>query len=166
MALFERVGCVLVLTVLSCGSTTDSKEEAKIWPSNVQHLRAMRGGGYHAPPPPGSECDSTDADIQLDVPSRELGWKLCETGPVYVWTTGNRVLASGEMDQLDAAMTALVVTKEDDCGADKHWLVLEVKTPEGTFEYEDSFYACQKRPGVIYVDNIDEVFHTLEQLSQ
>jgi hypothetical protein len=36
-----------------------------------------------------------------------------------------------------------------------------VKTPRGSFEYHDGFYACQKLPGVVYVDNMDQAFSTL-----
>jgi hypothetical protein len=156
----------LFLVALGCGSTKEEGGGTAIWPADAQHLRATSGGGYQGTPPAGSECQLNQSEIDVDVTSRTLTWKICQYAEVYVWDEGSRSLSPDEMGQLDAAMSGLVVSEREDCGADKGSLALRVDSPDGSVDYRDSFYACHQKPGVVYVDNIDAVFDTLEQLAQ
>ena len=126
------------------------------------------GTGFRPAAPMGSECDG-ERTFTLALESGELEWSKCIATGTTPWKLdeGMRTLGAGE---LEAVMTALhMITVWDGmmlCGADKYTLTIDVTTPNGAQSYEDSFYSCNMKPGVIYVDNIDDSFGKLDELAE
>ncbi|HVR64636.1 MAG TPA: hypothetical protein VMU50_22205, partial [Polyangia bacterium] len=93
-------------------------------------------------------------------------WHICRspggTMP-YQYADGERVLSSGEAKMLVDALSAVTISNETRCGADKDTLQLRVTTPAGEKLYLDDFYACQKNG--VYVSNIDPVFEVSYHLA-
>ena len=151
------------------GGTSGTDAGTTIWPANATRLHATSSGGGEIPSPPaGSDCTIGAAEYTLDVASRSLTWSECryETWQdPWLESTGIRSLTEAEFATVDAAMLGLSLYEGDMCGADKGMLVVEVTTPDGTFEYYDNFYACMD-DGRVFVDNIDAVFSAFRELTQ
>jgi hypothetical protein len=149
----------------SCGFATDDS----VWPADKKELIAEnKGGGFVAPPPPGSTCGVGVEKFTFDVATSTLSWEVCKwvdsTTPMHM-VTGSKVLTAAQLKKVDAAMNAVKVTHGDNCGADKPLLDISVATATHAAKtYTDNFYEC-RGGGATYVDNIDGVFSTLSALS-
>jgi hypothetical protein len=65
------------------------------------------------------------------------------SGNTVAPTSGSRTLTSSEWTSLQPALRALVIVRNDGCGADKQELALSVTTASASQAYGDSFYGCQ-----------------------
>jgi hypothetical protein len=102
-----------------------------------------KGGGFIAPGPKGP-CDLYVASYTLTIDTHHLAWSTCvRSGDTVAPRTGGRDLTTAEWASLQPKLDALVVVRNDDCGADKGELALTVSTPSGSQAYGDSFYGCQ-----------------------
>lgn len=139
----------------------------QIWPNDATQLVALDDGGGFAPAgPAGSTCSMGQAEFTFDRASRTLGWQTCdsETSSPWKMKAGQRTLTATEASNLETNMKGVVWSSQTSCGADKSVEKIRVKTPNGTFEYLDSFYACEKKG--TYVDGLDAVFAALRALAQ
>jgi hypothetical protein len=151
------------------GTTTDGGTDDAIWPADAQKLVAdSPGGGFTPQPPPGSTCKYGEVHYTLDVATKGFTFQRCAAGATstdpLVLDSGSRTIDATEYAKVDAAMKALVVATEKNCGADKGVYTVTVTSPRGASTYYDSFYACNGG-GKIYVDNIDGVFSALGMLA-
>src|SRR4051812_28660023 len=109
-----------------------------------------RGGGFAPPPPTSAACDPQPARYALTIAGHRLDWQYCEgtgTGSSEVFTprAGSRTLEGAEWSALQSRLSALVVSGDLTCGADKATYAAIVTTSAGDLEYGDDFYACQDR---------------------
>jgi hypothetical protein len=137
-----------------------------IWPSTATKLRAESSGAGELPEePPGSNCSLGDAKYELDPVKRSLTYSRCTYAEGKPWRLdrGTTKLSKDAFGKVDDALKALSISKSDRCGADKEWATIEISTPAGTKEYTDSFYACHRGKGWVFVDNMDEVFRAFRE---
>jgi hypothetical protein len=136
-------------------ASTPSDAGVPLWPVGATRVNATRGVGLAPELCPDGGTSLRESLWSLSLPDGALTLTRC--GDVL----SDRTLTAAELASFDTAMRGLSHPVRQICGADKPALTLALTTPEGPRRYEDSFYACNGTPGVIYVDNIDPVFTTL-----
>ncbi len=131
------------------------------------HREKNAGGGFVAPAPPGSTCQTGQAKFALDVSSKMLSWEVCMyrgKSRILDLAKGSRVIADSEYAALKDSLDDVSVVAKGPCGADKPVLKLGVTTPSGTTTYLDSFYSC--RGSGPFVNGIDEVLDIFQKLAK
>lgn len=138
----------LTIALVGCGQSAEPVTAVgmSIYTGNVQTVIAEnQGGGFVAPPPPGSPCQVGAAKYTLTVASRQVSWTRCTasgTGP-NVQVMDQRVLTEAQFKELMPYLENLkVVPNDNSCGADKPTLQVTIGTSAGQQVYGDSFYAC------------------------
>jgi len=125
------------------------------------------GDGFRPQAPAGSQCQG-ESSYTLALQSGELSWSTCVFDASAPWQLeqGMRTLTAQERsDALEGLHAVTVWDRNNQCGADKPTLTIEVITPVGTHSYTDSFYSCNNAPNTTYVDNIDAAFGALITLA-
>lgn len=136
-------------------ASTPSDAGAPLWPVGATRVDATEGAGFGPIGCPDGGFGAVEALWSLSLPDGAFTRTQC--GAVTV----DRTLTASELARFDTTMRALALPTRQLCGADKGTLTLALTTPDGPRRYVDSFYACNKEPGVVYVDNIDPVFAAL-----
>jgi hypothetical protein len=136
-------------------ASTPSDAGSNLWPVGATRVNATEGAGFGPIGCNDGGFNALETLWSLSLPDGALTRTQC--GAVTV----DRTLTASELARFDTAMRALALPTQQGCGADKGTLTLALTTPDGPRRYVDSFYACNKEPGVIYVDNIDPVFTAL-----
>jgi hypothetical protein len=141
-----------------------------IWPADAEKLVAdSPGGGFVPMPPAGSECNYGAQRYTVEIATRAFAFQRCAAGATATdplkLVKGGRILTTGELATVDAAMKNLTPPKDPNaCGADKGVYTVTVTSPRGDATFYDSFYVCQGG-GKVYVDNIDGVFEAFRLLA-
>ena len=164
---FLVLGAFALLGVACSTHSDDDAVDQSLWPSNATQLVFVdMGGGLPSPTPAGSDCpDAGAGSFTVTVADRKLTWDYCEpqTGAGNTQLTDSRTLPPAELQSVITAAKGVTLSTRTDCGADKPSEKLEISTPEGTKEYLDDFYACDKQG--VYVANIDTVSSLLSRLA-
>jgi hypothetical protein len=115
----------------------------------------------------GMACNSSYENIYtVDAATRIFTWDYCKWNgsSVTAPATGSRTLNDDELARLTRALSILKLHDASDCGYDKPTITLDLETRSGSATYTDSFYACQAKPGAVYVDNIDDLTNAISTL--
>ena len=161
---------VVILTVAAamglaaaCGGGSPT-----VWAADATKMVAVdMGGGLVAPAPAGSTCVYTaSGTYTFTTVDNKLAWHICRSTGAQLpnqYADGERVLSSGEATRLVDALSAVTISNNTRCGADKDSLQLKVTTAAGEKVYVDDFDACLKMGA--YVSNIDQVFDVSSNLA-
>jgi hypothetical protein len=139
-------------------------------PKDAERLTAWTGGGgfFSPEPPEGSTCRQGAVRYEIVPAKSELTSHVCiadREGAPFHPAVKTKTLTSEQVKKLNESLAEVKRSTLDICGADKPFLELSVASPsQGLQTFTDSFYACMGGDRV-YVDNIDELFQTLEDLS-
>lgn len=113
-----------------------------------------------------------DETYTLDLPTRELSWRVCERhldggAPApfpplagdWAYRTGTKVLSDAELANVDAALQAVhVTTPTGPRIADVPLMTVTVTTPDATTTYDDDLTAGGPVAGVTFVHGLGGVF--------
>jgi len=141
------------ISIAACsaqGSGTNPGDSVLV--EGAQHvIWKNSGGGFGGLPPAGAACGLGNASYDWDVGAGSLSWGVCTVAgnnyndpTAYSTVTGSRVLTADERTQATTDARAVKVTSNNNCGADKPSLTLEVATQADSIVYGDDFYACLK----------------------
>jgi len=131
-----------------------------------------RGGGLHGNPPPGAACDPSQWSYTIGFADQTLSSITCTlTGD---WTLAADYMPVTLLISLDApqwqtvraALGAVTVSSQRDCGADADTRDLTVARGEASLTYGDDFYGClPSYPVFVTFDSLNNLWSVLSAIN-
>lgn len=153
----RRVGIgVLVAVAIGCGGGLGSPSGAfatapgssVLTPAVRKVTLTSKGGGFSLPPPAGAGCDAGLWSYIFSIDTKQLAFDGCRiVGDTslpgsYVPAMDQFPITDPQFQTLTAAVGAVTVSANRQCGADANYRELKVESASGSLTYGDDFYGC------------------------
>ena len=107
-----------------------------------------KGGGFYVPPPAGAACDAGLWSYTFSLDTQQLAFDGCRLvgdqslPESYVPAMDQFPITDPQFQTLTAAIAAVTVSANRQCGADANYRELTVESANGSLTYGDDFYGC------------------------
>jgi len=114
----------------------------------VKVTLTSKGGGFNLPEPAGAACDAAVWAYTISFDTSEIAFDGCRLNgdqslaESYVPWMNHFPITGPQLETLTAAVHAITVSANRQCGADANYVELTVESASGSLTYGDDFYGC------------------------